>query len=304
MENWDEDSVQRKMEEIKKKLPNKGKTILGVVVALLLVIFVSCAGKIWENVNANDILVVKAPGTGSLTVSTTPGWKVQMFGEVTHFKKSYQFWFSSKNDQGKKDDQSIRARFNDNGHGNISGSVRINTPLSHPKILELYSTYNTQDRVEHELIRTVYEKAVYFAGPLMSSTESATSKKNLLISYIEDQAQNGVYKTTTRDVKEKDPVTGVEKTVTKVELVESKTAPNGFARQEQSPLEYFGFKSSNLSINEVKYDKEVEDQIRTQQASIMAVQIAIANAKKAEQDAITAAKNGEAEAAKANGRTF
>jgi DNA repair exonuclease SbcCD ATPase subunit len=47
------------------------------------------------------------------------------------------------------------------------------------------------------------------------------------------------------------------------------------------------------------YDEAVENQIKQQQAAIMAVQQAMVNAKKAEQDAITVAKQGEAEAAKA-----
>jgi hypothetical protein len=55
-----------------------------------------------------------------------------------------------------------------------------------------------------------------------------------------------------------------------------------------------------LAINEVKYDKEVEDQIQQQQQkAIMQVQIAIAKAKEAEQDAITVAERGKADAAKA-----
>jgi uncharacterized membrane protein YqiK len=52
-------------------------------------------------------------------------------------------------------------------------------------------------------------------------------------------------------------------------------------------------------VNNLDYDDRVEKQIEQQQAAIMQVQTAIAQAKQAEQAAITAAKNGEAEAAKA-----
>lgn len=291
--------LEEKINELRGKLPSKGKIISTIIFLVLMLIAIIFSGKIFEDVDANDILVVKAMGTGNLSIYTTPGWKLQLGGDVTHFKKSFQFWFSSKLDQGAKTDQSIRARFNDNGHGNISGSVRIDAPLDVKNITDIYTRYGTQEAVEHELVRTVFEKAVYMAGPLMSSTESASTKRNLLISYIEDQAQNGVYKTTTKDVKTKDPITGAEKTVSVVELLAEKDAPNGFGRQESSPLQIYGFKSSNLSINEVTYDETVEGQIRAQQKAIMDVQIAIAEAKKAEQRVLTVAKEGEAKAATA-----
>jgi hypothetical protein len=54
-----------------------------------------------------------------------------------------------------------------------------------------------------------------------------------------------------------------------------------------------------LSINEVKYDGTVEKQITEQQKIAMDVQTSIADAKKAEQNAIKIAKQGEANAAEA-----
>jgi alanyl-tRNA synthetase len=61
----------------------------------------------------------------------------------------------------------------------------------------------------------------------------------------------------------------------------------------------FGLKIYNLSINEVAYSPEVEEQIKVQQKAIMEVQTAVANSKRAEQEALTTVKQGEANAAKA-----
>jgi hypothetical protein len=83
----------------------------------------------------------------------------------------------------------------------------------------------------------------------------------------------------------------------KVEIVEK--TPGQPVRQEESPIKTYGVRLYNISINGIEYDKSVEKQIQTQQQAIMNVQTAMANAKKAEQDAITIAKQGEAEAAKA-----
>lgn len=275
------------------------RVIWGSIIGVVAIVCLAFSSMLIEDVGGNDIVIVKAIGTGNLKFVTTPGWTWQGGGEVTHIPKSFQYWFSKKHDQGGKDDLSILARFNDNGHGAISGSVRIDTPLDEPRLKAIYTRYSTFDRVQKELIRTVFENAIYMAGPLMSSTESASSKRTMLRTYIEDQAQNGIYKTQTRDVKTKDAITGAEKTVTIVELIQDSKAESGIARQEESPLKTMGFKVSNLSINEIIYEKAVNEQIASQQKLIMEVQISMAQAKQAEQRALTVAKEGEATAAKA-----
>ena len=70
-------------------------------------------------------------------------------------------------------------------------------------------------------------------------------------------------------------------------------------RQEKSPIEEYGMRLYNISITSITYDANVEKQIQTQQQAIMNVQTAMANSKKAEQDALTIAKEGEAKAAEA-----
>lgn len=84
-----------------------------------------------------------------------------------------------------------------------------------------------------------------------------------------------------------------------VHLAEDVSQPNGVWRQEKSPLTEFGVKTYSFNINAINYDTAVEQQISQQQALVMQVQTAIANARKSEQDALTAAKQGEADAAKA-----
>jgi len=65
-------------------------------------------------------------------------------------------------------------------------------------------------------------------------------------------------------------------------------------RVEQSPLEEFKIRTFNLAINEIKYEGRVEEQIQQQQQAVMQVQIAIAEAKRAEQQVLTTQKEGEA----------
>jgi hypothetical protein len=142
------------------------------------------------------------------------------------------------------------------------------------------------------------EKSIYMTGPIMSSKESYAERRNELLHLIEDQISNGVCLTKTTQEKSADPITGEEKTVAKVELVTDEQTGT-VKRAEESPLKEFGVKVFNLSINEIKYDEAVEGQIAQQQKAMMQVQIAMAEAKTAEQEALTTKKEGEAAAAKA-----
>jgi hypothetical protein len=264
------------------------------VVALIALYF---AANMIVSVDQNDIMVIQNPMSGHLTWYTTGGAHLQWFGKVTKYHKRTQFWFSNKSDQGDKTDQSILVRFNDGGHANLSGSLAWEMPLDEPHLTMIHQKYGSQGAVEQQLVRTIVEKCVYMTGPLMSSAESYAERRNDLIQLIEDQVQNGVLQTQTVETKQPDPITGEQKTVSVVQL---KKGPEGtYLRQEESPLRSFGIKTYNLSLNNVKYDDKVEAQIQQQQQAKMQVQTAIANARMAEQAAITAQKNGEAQAATA-----
>lgn len=269
--------------------------IASVVVAIILLL--SFSGKIVEEVDAGEIVVIQSV-LGNLKVVTTPGPAAQWFGTATHYKKSFLMSFSKDSSEGEIHDQSIKVRFNDGGHANISGSVRIDMPLDEANILSLHTKYGSQEAIENSLVKQIITKSVYMTGPMMSSKESYAEKRNDLISFVEDQAIRGVYKTTVENIKIKDPMdTTVERTVGIVKIrMDEKGNP---LRQEESPITQFNLKLYNLSINSVDYDNMVEKQIQTQQQATMQVQTAIAQAKQAEQQAYTAAKQGEAKAAEA-----
>jgi hypothetical protein len=271
-----------------------------ILSVIALVVLISYSGKMFEEVEAGEICVIQHPLSGELDVITTPGTYSQYLGKATHYKRRSQIWFSLLANQGDTTDQSIKIRFNDGGHATISGSVSMELPLDEASIKLLHTNFGSQEAIEHDLVTTVIQKAVFMSGPLMSSKESYAEKRNELINYIEDQASHGVYKTTTKDQKSVDAFTNAEKVVTIVDIQKGKDG--ALLRVEKSPIQRYAVTLSNLSINGVTYDNNVEKQIVSQQALTMQVQTSIANAKKSEQDALTAEQKGKADAATAKWR--
>jgi hypothetical protein len=273
------------------------RRILLIGLGLLVLVFILFSGKMVENVDNSEIVIIQSVFTGKITIYTTPGPVLQNFGTATHYKKSNQFWFSKKKDEGHDEDQSIKIRFNDGGHGQISGSVRWYMPADDKATLKLHTDFGSQEAVEQQLIRQVVTKAVYMTGPLMSSKESSAEKRNDLLSFIEDQSINGVYRTKQEDIKVHDDLMNTDKTVTVVKIVQDEKGMP--MRQEVSSVKVYGVNLQGLALNSIDYDAEVENQIKVQQQAYMQVQTAIANSKKAEQDAITTELQGKAAAAKA-----
>lgn len=275
-----------------------GRFMLGVGAIVILFVALIGAGSIVENLDNADIMVIQDPIDGELHVYTSPGLKLQKWGKVTKYTKSFPFWFSAQHDQGETVDQSISTRFNDGGHAKVSGYARVQLPLDEKNILKIHTKYASQDAVEQQLIRTTFEKAIYMSGPLMSSKESYSDRRNELISVIEDQALHGIYRTKSTEAKIVDPLSGKEKTATIVKILQD---DNGNTlRQEKSPFDEYGVTViGGISINKLEYDAKVEKQIQAQQDAIMEVQTAIAKAKMSEQEAIRAEKQGQADYQKA-----
>jgi len=278
------------------------------VFAVVAVATASCG--FYEHVDAGDVLVCTDPVDGEIHTFTTPGMQQQNWGTCETYSVSFQYWFDDKAPDSAFDEYvgpPIPVRFNDGGKATLRGSVRVDLPKDDATLQDLHRTFRREDAIIAELIRPTVEKSAYMTGTLMSSAQSYADRRNDLLSFIEDQAAKGVYRTNAEDIEVEDTLScrtdpkGArvcdKKTVKNVKLVLA--ADGTFARQEESPIVRFKTRLHSLSIREIEYEKVVADQITSQQSAFMAVQTAMANAKKAEQDRITVEQQGMASAAEA-----
>jgi hypothetical protein len=286
-------------------MENRSIVVGGAAVVGILALGIASFGA-FENLDASEIMVVQAPLSGDLDVFTEPGYKWQGWGKVTKYPRQAQYSFCSKlvAVENKWVEQQCdnsttaakRLRFNDGGHANLNGSVNWEMPLDAPSVINIHKKFGSAEGVESRAVGKMIDAAAYLAGPLMSSTESSGARRAELVQYINDQAESGVYATVAESIVTKDAVgNDVTEKVTKI-LVDDKGQPK---RQQGSILGQFNVKLLPMSISELKYDNIVEQQIAQRQTATTSVQIARANAQKAEQDAITTEAQGKANAAKA-----
>lgn len=277
--------------------------VLALVIFVASGIFLLVASKqLFEDIEADESTVIQSPVAGELNWYTKSGMVWQGFGNVTAYKKRGINRFEIVGSEQSKctPDVGIVVRFYDGAHATICGSVQYELPEETDKLTMLHTKYKGQRAVERDLIQTITNKSIYLVGTLMSSKESYAEKRNDLIFYVLDQIQNGVYRTRTTTEWVEDPITKERRQVTKAEIVKDKDGQ--FERQEESTLNRFGIKAHNFTISAMPYEAAVEKQIQQQQQIAMNVQTSVAEARMAEQRAVTAEQQGRANATEAKWR--
>lgn len=289
---------------------NMTRAIALTVTVILLVIGLPLSYQMWEELDAGEVMVVQSV-TGSLTIHSTPGPKWQGFGKVTKYRLRDKLWFidpSSKRNIPKdaEGQPALEIRFNEGGRARVNGSIDYEIPTDTESILKIHSRYRTQEALESGAIRQAVAKSIYMAGPLMSPTEAYASRRNELLSIVADQVANGVYKTSSKEIRVTDEITGEEKVIVQAKVVADNDGKP--LREEQSMLNELGVKTYNLAIEDLDFEDRVEQQIRKQQESAAAAAQAVIEARTADQKkntakseaaAVQAKLEGEAEAKKA-----
>lgn len=275
------------------------KKLLAIIIALVSVVVLGCLGKLGEDVKNETIVVNQFPFTGKMEYWTTPGFKMQWFGKTTTYYKTSQLWFGSDNEDGQRMGNPIPVIFNDASDGQIYGSLRVKLPTETQYLERIQTDYNGMERLMQDLVRPTVTKVIYASGPLMSAFESYAEKKNDLIEYITDQLNNGVYKTTVKQIETIDPITGEKKTVKIASLIADENAPGGYKRSESSPFQYYGLEIGQVAVSRIDYSDKVKQQIAQQQEANMMVQTSKAKTLAAQQEAIRAEEAGKAAAMEA-----
>lgn len=307
-------------------------SILGT---LLVIVFLFVA---FENIEANEIVVHQDFTSGKLTTWRKPGLNYKGFGRITTWPKSDEFRFLADKDAkgnitSTKD--CIQTVFNDKGRAWICGQVSFDLPVDDVSMGEIHEKYGTIESAKDRIVKATMVKAIGNSGPLMSSQESAGQRRGDLITFMQDQATQGIYKTTEKEDVIEDltspPIEVVEmadiplldkdgkvqlndkgdpilvkegrkklvpqKKVVKVLLPMEK---DGILEvREVSVSKALGIRIHSFTIDTIVYEDKVQDQINAQRDMEMKIQTKIAEANSAKQEAITAEQSGMASAAKA-----
>lgn len=292
------------METIKEKPKNiilrvLGKTkyiIISIVVLIALIMFFM--DSLIGNVDANEYQVKQAFMTGELSAHLTPGWYLKAMGTIYRFPKTETVYFTRDNIDNPANQGPVTVTFSDNSRCDISGTVRVIMPTSDQYAIDIVAKHSNrtfQDFAAKNII-PVTKRALITAATTMTAPD-AKIKMADLATLGQDQLNNGIFVLESTKVKELDPATG-EEVVREVKHIKQSADGTTARFKDDMPLTAFGASATNFVVTDITCSPEIERQISDQQQAKMGIATAKAKAAQADQEVITARKQGDANIAR------
>lgn len=261
--------------------------VTGVVGAIILGV---CSSKLFETNTFGNYQVKQAAVSGNITVKNDAGLYWQGFGSITTYPISEDVDFESEN---------LEVRFNDGSVAKVKGTVKFRLPSNPEKQKELHRDYATYENVERDLIIRNVGEALSNTATFMVAEDSYAAGRAVFSDLAMQQLKEGIFKTSTKtvDVIDTDGTKFKKKEIRIVYDAEGKPEI-----QKESTLKYYGIEVVQFVVNDFKYDEKIEDLIARKKDAEQNKVVAMANAEKAKQDAITAEEQGKARVAEAKAK--
>lgn len=265
------------------------KKFLVVLIILGSLFTISSFRMLLENNVAGQVQVKQSAISGTLSVQQNPGIYVQGFGIITPYLISDTYDF---NDKGK----TINVRFNDASTADISGSIKFRLPSNENDILKIHRDFRSYEALENTLVRQVLSASVKQSATFLRAEDVYSTRRADFIDLINDQIKEGIYATAYTEEFKKDELDPSKHVL--VKKVSIRTDKEG------KPIinEISGFRTYNIElvqlvINDIDFDEKTDSLIAQRKEAEQQRVVAVANAERAKQDAITAQEQGKANVA-------
>lgn len=261
--------------------------VIGVLCAIVLGI---CSAQLFETNTFGNYQVKQAAVTGDITVKNDAGLYWQGFGSITTYPVSEDVDFETEN---------LEVRFNDGSVAKVKGTVKFRLPSNPEKQKELHRDYATYENVERDLIIRNVGEALSNTATFMVAEDSYAAGRAVFSDLAMQQLKEGIFKTSTKTIDVID-TDGTKFKKKEIRIVYD--AEGNPEIQKESTLKYYGIEVVQFVVNDFKYDEKIEDLIARKKDAEQNKVVAMANAEKAKQDAITAEEQGKARVAEAKAK--
>lgn len=261
--------------------------VSGVVGAIILGI---CSAQLFETNTFGNYQVKQAAVTGDITVKNDAGLYWQGFGSITTYPVSEDVDFETEN---------LEVRFNDGSVAKVKGTVKFKLPSNPEKQKELHRDYATYDNVARDLIVRNVAEALSNTATYMVAEDSYAAGRATFSDLAMQQLKEGIFKTSTKIV----DVVDTDGTKFKKKEIRVVYDDNGHPIiQKESLLKHYGIEILQFVVNDFEYDEKINELIARKKDAEQNKVVAMANAEKAKQDAITAEEQGKARVAEAKAK--
>lgn len=263
------------------------KQFVGIFGFIAVVVLVWLSGSLFETNKFGNYQIKQAAMTGTISVRNEPGFYWQGGGSIVTYPVSEDVNFETEN---------LKVRFNDGSVASVVGTVKFKLPTDPEKQKELHRDYGNYDNVEKNLIVRNVSEALSNTATYMVAEDSYASGRAVFSDLAMQQLKDGIFKTSTKTVE----VIDTDGTKFKKKEIRVVYDENGNpVIQKPSLLKHYGIEILQFVVNDFEYDEKIKDLIARKKDAEQNKVVAMANAEKAKQDAITAEEQGKARVAEA-----
>jgi len=263
------------------------KQFVGIFGLIAVVVLVWLSGSLFETNKFGNYQIKQAAMTGTISVRNEPGFYWQGGGSIVTYPVSEDVNFETEN---------LKVRFNDGSVASVVGTVKFKLPTDPEKQKELHKDYGNYDNVEKNLIVRNVSEALSNTATYMVAEDSYASGRAVFSDLAMQQLKDGIFKTSTKTVE----VIDTDGTKFKKKEIRVVYDENGNpVIQKPSLLKHYGIEILQFVVNDFEYDEKIKDLIARKKDAEQNKVVAMANAEKAKQDAITAEEQGKARVAEA-----
>lgn len=263
------------------------KQFVGIFGLIAVVVLVWLSGSLFETNKFGNYQIKQAAMTGTISVRNEPGFYWQGGGSIVTYPVSEDVNFEAEN---------LKVRFNDGSVASVVGTVKFKLPTDPEKQKELHRDYGNYDNVEKNLIVCNVSEALSNTATYMVAEDSYASGRAVFSDLAMQQLKDGIFKTSTKTVE----VIDTDGTKFKKKEIRVVYDENGNpVIQKPSLLKHYGIEILQFVVNDFEYDEKIKDLIARKKDAEQNKVVAMANAEKAKQDAITAEEQGKARVAEA-----
>lgn len=260
---------------------------MGIFGLIAVVVLVWLSGSLFETNKFGNYQIKQAAMTGTISVRNEPGFYWQGGGSIVTYPVSEDVNFETEN---------LKVRFNDGSVASVVGTVKFKLPTDPEKQKELHRDYGNYDNVEKNLIVRNVSEALSNTATYMVAEDSYASGRAVFSDLAMQQLKDGIFKTSTKTVE----VIDTDGTKFKKKEIRVVYDENGNpVIQKPSLLKHYGIEILQFVVNDFEYDEKIKDLIARKKDAEQNKVVAMANAEKAKQDAITAEEQGKARVAEA-----
>lgn len=263
------------------------KQFVGIFGLIAVVVLVWLSSSLFETNKFGNYQIKQAAMTGTISVRNEPGFYWQGGGSIVTYPVSEDVNFETEN---------LKVRFNDGSVASVVGTVKFKLPTDSEKQKELHRDYGNYDNVEKNLIVRNVSEALSNTATYMVAEDSYASGRAVFSDLAMQQLKDGIFKTSTKTVE----VIDTDGTKFKKKEIRVVYDENGNpVIQKPSLLKHYGIEILQFVVNDFEYDEKIKDLIARKKDAEQNKVVAMANAEKAKQDAITAEEQGKARVAEA-----